>query len=398
MISNDKNLFQIKRQLGKIKFLNFADTDLVSGHRMLGNEVKPQVQNILKRKLDILEKSRFEEEMTFIRDCQNSLIEKSKSAQVHPKIRTGIDQYIHCLRAWAYGAKLNEFSHPMIDGNKIDEFKLALWLQNDNGGCQTGVYRDGDQSVIIWHTEEDVEYEPSARFDKLRIASFSATDEGKEVIITSLIYPDLLPGPAFNWRNGNFVQAVDALYIDHKKASGKMLSNIACWLTLRSGDMIDSRDIIETLGPYIDGYATTIVKRKPGGKISAVKLEFAGDIIYQSNLMESPTHYLFQVNVCSLKNSELAKMEDIDSNYRIFFEERIERTSQLIRASENSDMIKQILFTLLPSTDGGDFAYSNKDVKGYFVARMSDSGLEMWMDGGPATAKDNPMAIKIPVS
>jgi hypothetical protein len=66
---------------------------------------------------------------------------------------------------------LEHFEHHALAAfEPLGQIDLAMFLQNDCTGCQTGMYRAQDGSVVLWHTEEDVEDEPGSGFDLLRIA------------------------------------------------------------------------------------------------------------------------------------------------------------------------------------------------------------------------------------
>ncbi|MCZ6678911.1 MAG: hypothetical protein O7E52_16890 [Candidatus Poribacteria bacterium] len=282
----------------------------------------------------------------------------------------------------------------VVDNEPISTGDLALLLQNDNSGCQTGVYREADGSVILWHTEEDFDKDGS-RFDKLRIASFQVGAPDRIEKINAFVYPDLLPGPAYAWRSDNFVQAVDALFLKPNTHDGSMLANVASWITLRLGKAVEPKEVIETLGPFVDGYALTIVQGNDE-RVLASKIEFAGDQMLTSSLDNSTGSFLFQVNVFSKKGTSIAATyEKIDRKTRRRFEERIARTERAIAKVQRSNNARFCLFKLLSSRLGGDDAYANKHVKSYFLNTVSHKGMEIWIDAGPATIEDKPKVISL---
>jgi hypothetical protein len=260
---------------------------------------------------------------------------------------------------------------------------LALFLQNDNLGCQTGVYRENEGAVILWHTEEDVQ-EGESRFDKPRIATFQAGDGGQ---MSAFVYPDLLPGPAYCWRHDGFIQAVDSLPL--KPAPGAyVLANIATWVTLRLGKAVAPEVVIQALAPFVDGYALTVVQEK-GGEVQASKIEFAGDQYLLSPLENEPGCFLFQVNLFSDKRAAVAvTYEDIPFNHRQRLEGRITRTARALRRFKPSNNTAAYFFRLMASRLGNDYAYANEDVKSCFMGRISPTDMEVRIGSGPALKGD----------
>lgn len=336
--SRTEDLLTAKNRLGQLCFIEFHGMDIVTAHAKLGEQVRSQVHKILARKLESMNPEQIVDAIRLIRSCRTQLGEKSLSSQVDSRIRAAIVEYLECLSSWARGLELEKFTYDrikgfLVDGEPLSPDDLALFMQNDSVGCQTGVYRDKDGSIILWHTEEDAEDEPFSRFDKVRIASFRLVDGDEVECINAFIYPDLLPGPAFNWRDSDVVQAVDTLFVKQNAQNGSMLANVASWITMRLGNKVDPREIIEVLGPFFDGYALTIVGRRTSQEISAQKLEFAGDLILQADLASEPGCYLFQANVFSRRDEAIAgRYEDIDADYRANFENRVSRTKGAIDA------------------------------------------------------------------
>ena len=395
-------LLTIKKRLSPIKLIEYVGSDLASAHRKLGEEVKNQVYSILSSKLSHMDESLFVDEIRLVRRCKSYLQQKAVSTEISPIIRNSVTEYLECLSSWGDGVDLGNFQHPRLSNIIIDEYPvskndLEILLQNDNSGCQTGVYRDKDDSIILWHTEEDVEDKPSSRFDKIRVVSFRLVEENSINTLNAFIYADLLPGPAFSWCNNNFVQAVDALFIKSGPQNGPVLANIVSWLSWRLGNKIHTKEIIETLQPFADGYAITTVSRIRDD-IYADKIEFAGDLLFEERLANNEGRFLFQVNVFSKKDSRIAtKYEEISRKSRRRFENRILRTERAINGIRNYDEKMLFFLHLLTSRSGGSLSYANEDVKAYFIARISRSGLEIWIDAGPAHPNDIPTKMFIPV-
>lgn len=377
-----------KERLGPIDFLDFREWDLVTAHRKLGEVVKEQAQTILLRKLDRLDKAEFVERIRLARQGRGALVEKLHAPYIDPGIRRALGEYMDCLSVWTAGAELGKIHHKLLSGPGVDGLPvlagdLALFLQNDNLGCQTGVYRENGGAVILWHTEEDVQ-EAGSRFDKPRIATFRTAD-GRQM--SAFIYPDLLPGPAYCWRSDGFIQAVDSLPLK-PAPEAYVLANIATWVTLRLGKAIAPEAVIEALGPFVDGYALTVVQEK-GGKVLADKIEFAGDQYLLSPLENEPGCFLFQVNIFSDKEADVAAAyEDIHPNHRQKLEGRVTRTSRVLRRLTPSNNTTIAFFRLMASRLGNDYGYANEDVKSYFMGRISPTGMELHIGAGPALKGD----------
>jgi len=309
-------------------------------------------------------------------------------------LRAAVSEYLECLSAWADGAGLVHFEHPALAAfGPHGQTNLAMFLQNDCTGCQTGMYREQDGSVVLWHTEEDVEDEPGSGFDILRIAEFNIGDETHPVIMRAFIYPDLLPGPAFGWRSDGFSQAVDTLHIrDFPNMTHGILANVVTWLTLRLGPAMDIREVIESLQPFYDGYGLSIVYVQDGA-VHACKNEFAADRIFTSRLDERAESFLFQVNILTDRSHPwVPELEDLHPDQCGLYEQRLSRT---LHAMQNKDGKSgeadsmRFLFDLITSQAGDRWAYANPDVKAYFIHRQSLQGAETWLGGGPAMPDDS---------
>lgn len=383
----------VKERLGPLEFLDFRGLDLVTAHRKLGETVKAQAQKVLRRKLDHLSHEQFIGKIGLARAGRRVLEEKLQSPQLAGRLQQALHEYLACLSAWAAGVGLENFQHGLLQGERelVSAVELALFLQNDNVGCQTGVYRDKAGAVMLWHTEEDVEAEPGSRFDKLRLATFHTGDDGSE--INAFIYPDLLPGPAFGWRRDGFLQAVDSLPL--KPAAGAyMLANIAAWVTLRLGKAFDPETVIAALGPFYDGYALTTVRLKDE-QVLATKVEFAGDQQLVSALDSRPGSYLFQVNIFSDEKAAVAlAYEDTERDSRSGLEQRLTRTTRALKSLHLAENAPACLSRLLASRLGGDYAYANEDVKSYFLGKLSGGDMEIYIGSGPALKEDLPRIVR----
>jgi hypothetical protein len=395
------SLQAVKDRFGGLVFLDLTRYDLQTAHRLLGEHARPQVQKILSQKLDRLDAVKCGVLMQQARSCAETLASKLEDKRFDSRLLGAVQEYLDCLNAWAGGVGLADFNHPALTIYKpIRPLDLALFLQHDNTGCQTGMYRQEDESVILWHTEEDVEFELGSGFDQLRLAAFTVEDGNDPITIHAFIYPDLLPGPAFSWRSDGYAQAVDTLHTRlFPDQEAGMLANIATWLTLRLGPDCDPGKVIKDMCPYYDGYALNSACIR-GGEIRAEKYEFVADHIFPDVLDMQPGSYLFQANIFSQKEHPWVKeLEDIHPADRMRYERRVERTHKALQnkdhqGNETGDM--RFFFDLLTSRTGNRWAYANSDVKAYFILRQSTQGAEIWLGYGPAILTDQYSVIHIP--
>jgi hypothetical protein len=402
-ITSTSELKAVKRRLGKLVFLDFSTIDVVDAHHELGAHVRNQVHKLLRRKLNGLLEDQLRDLILQTRVCHSTLLDRSKSIQVSPVIRSAICQYLACLEAWTNGAGLAGFLHPHFMQWKstlgpISALDLALLLQHDNVGCQTGLYRQKDGSVILWHTEEAFASEPGELFDQLRVASFRAGNGNGSIKLNAFIYPDLLPGPAFGWRSDGFTQAVDGLFLrPFPRLQEGILANVACWITLWLGPAVDAQEVIGALGPFHDGYVLNTVYSMDG-QVRANKVEFAGNLIFPFPLGEAPGEFLFQVNVFSQRHRlDLLKLENISLESRKALEQRLRRTQRVLKCREpgrTSSEEVRFFFELLASRIGGEWAYANADTKAYFLDHVSPGGMEIWLGPGSALRQEQPEVIR----
>jgi hypothetical protein len=405
-ITSLSELQAIKARLGKLVFLDFSTFNLVDAHRELGAHVRDQVHKLLRCKLNGLLEDQLRSLLQQTRVCHATLLDRSRSTKVSPVIRSAIWQYLACLEAWTNGADLAGFHHPHLEQwvsslGPLSAHDLALLLQHDNAGCQTGLYRQKDGSVILWHTEEAFSSEPGGEFDQLRVAFFQAGNGSSCIKMAAFIYPELLPGPAFGWRSDGFAQAVDALFLrPFPRLQEGILANVASWITLWLGPAVDTQEIIEALGPFHDGYALNSVCTMDR-QVRAKKVEFAGNLIFPIPLGETPGEFLFQVNVFSQRHRlDLLKLESVSLESRKAFEQRLRRTQRVLKCREprqSSSEEARFFLELLASRVGGEWAYANADTKAYFVNRVSPEGMEIWFGPGSALRHEQPEVIRVQI-
>ncbi len=390
-----KQLKEVKRQLGEIHWLDYSSLDLVDAHYQLGVEVKDQAQKILKTKLEGLAGNKLAAAVRTARRIEACLADKLAQRQLPGPVSKALSQYRDCLEAWSRGAELDrtpgiDFSGLLIDEEPVTRTQLALLLQDDTPGCQSGIYRKQDGSVILWHAEEDGIPD---RFDKLRIAAFRQNRDNQTEQIHAFIYPDLLPGPAFCWSGYSYVQATDSLHLRHLSEEATMLSNITTWILMILGNQAEPLDVIQALGPYWDGYAVMRAAHRQG-KIEASVSEFAGNMAEKQNLEDQPGSFQYHGNAfCDPTGAMAAKYESKSWAFRRKMEKRFTRTCDTIEQQQSSDLEPDFFLDLVSSRKAGNWDYATLDVKAYFISQLSPTGLQIWLGPGPALKGELPIHL-----
>ena len=390
MIVPFRDLLNIKKELGEINFLDYSRVSLIDAHCRLGEEVGGQVRQHLRHRLDTIPEERLAAVLFQARACWLALEERRQSRALPEVIRKALHQYRECLSAWAEGCGIAGMRHPALSSLSLVE--RAMFLQHDNTGCQTGIYRQANGHLVLWHTEEDSGEESEGRFDQLRVAIFRTMGANGPALVLAFIYPDLLPGSAFAWRSDGYVQAVDALRL--KPFTGlepRLLANIASWVTLFLGTLAPAGQVIEALGPYYDGYALNTIYKQPDCLVGK-KHEFVYDLIRHKRLASDPGSILFQANAFSrgYSSNALRLMENLNPRGRSVFEQREQRAHAALDEMEAQFYANTTPFLarLMTSRRGGKRAYSNKDVKARLIARLGPQEAEIWVDGGPGVPNE----------
>jgi hypothetical protein len=394
---------ELKSRLGPIQLLDLTRYDLAHAHRELGKQVSEQVAGNLDRRLTIIKPKLLAIRIEQARDCRSNLQSRTQRPGMPAFLRSAIDDYLKCLEAWADGLDLAHYSHPALKAgvtgsSPLEPIELAFLLQHDNVGCQTGLYRYAGGSVQLWHTEEDADGKAGSRFDQLRVASFQIGADNSKERFHAFIYPDLMPGPAFSWRNDGYIQAVDSLLLHNPPRNPNgMLANIICWLAMRIGVSMNPADMLKLLQPFLDGYALNLIWPE-NRSVQAVRYEFAGDRVIRSCLADDPGSYLFQVNTFSNRtDAGLQAMEALPERTRRVMSGRMRRTIQALDPhgdnSRDANFQPSHFFRLITSQAGREWAYANKDVKAHFLCQVKPNEMEIWLGAGPAGREDAPLKI-----
>jgi hypothetical protein len=382
-------LLEFKKHLGPIILLDCTHVDTIDAHRLLGQAARTQIHKTLAKRLDGLGGiEQVTAQLRRARRYQVALEHKLQNPGLDETLKAAIGAYLSSLSAWADGAQLADYPHPFltseVDGLSVSATNLAMLLQEDETGCQTGIYREQDGSVILWHVEEDSEKTPGERFDKLRLFRFR-THAGQ--VATGFIYPDLLPGPTFAWQDGNFVQAVDTLHINHVDYDDAILPNTLAWLSLYLGSQVTREELAKCLGPFQGGYSLTTAHKKDR-QVNIEKIEFANDAVQASTLENSPGSYLFQTNILLDPSLPIGAHEQASAESRAWNKARYARTSRFMRVVQQSNAALPLVFRMLQSRLGGELAYANESVKAYLVCRMTPQKTLIWVGAGAPTPDD----------
>lgn len=399
-----------KERLGPIEVVHFEGT-IPEVHRQLGETVKEQVHRTVERKASGYESyEKFAEDLGFMRECLDVLKAKVTDESIDGQIRGAVSEYVASLQAWSEGAQLQSVADQNVERfvteNPDADEVLAYWLQNDNVGCQSGMYRT-DEGILLWHTEEDVEDEPGSRFDTPRLAHFTFTADGVAEDRYSFVYPDLLPGPAAGFGE-NFFYAIDAqYYLPNEEVS--ILANTGAWIAWRLGEKADAAEIMTALSPFYDGYTLHAVRRTPDGRIEAQKIEFAHEFMSVYPLSEKLGSDLISVNITEPDSATKDVLEEFEDDEFNWFQNRVDRTRRALRLIEqteegvNVENLRRMLAfrignpALKDSEDGKkEFAgFANPDVKAHFAASFTPEKLVIAFSGGPALKDEEVSYLEI---
>jgi hypothetical protein len=383
----------VKSSLGPIHHLDLTAHEIARGHYELGTDVGARVRLFLAKKFEPMGTHEILGELRRARMAREAIARCQASASTPRRVSQALHDYLRSLDAWAAGAGLAAFARDdlsglEVDGDRVSAEDLAMVLQDESNGCQTGVYREDETTVFLWHTEEDRTYGDFSRFDRLRLASFTVAGENGPRTMTGFVYPDLLPGPAFGWSGSNYAHAVDAFYLRPPDGRPGMPANTATWVCLYLAGSMSTADVARALGPFPDGYALSSIWRTETS-VRGDTTEFIASTVVSSPLPEAAGSSAFKVNYLSERASQaVSGLEDLHPERRVVLERRVRRTSREIRAVAQSEDRVAGFARLLSSRVGGTFAYSNEAVKAHFLCRMAREETSVWVGPGPAVYED----------
>jgi hypothetical protein len=359
-----------------IPTLDFASLSIGEAHQELGKAVAAQVQQILHHRFQNASPHSIHPSSVLAGKQLSSIARLQQDTSLPSILREALELYLDCLNRWSRGAGLENAGIKSWSGEE-----LAMQLQDDQPGCQSGVYRQRDGSVLFWHTEEDVDEPGFTRVDQPRLMRFS--NPFNNAIITSFIYPDLLPGPNFNWRTDGMVQFADSLLLREDCRKEGNPANLIAWLSLVLEGEMQTPRIIEYLQPVFDGYAIFHLAPGSAGTLCR-RVEFAMDRFQVTELPASPGGFLAQSNAFSSQAGSLAIQFERDPfASRRHFESRIRRAEKALNISPTIVDLERIQ-RMLASRAGGRWAFANKDVKAHLFGRLSSESLEIHSHPGMA--------------
>lgn len=370
---------KLKRELGPLRVRTIEARDLAQAHARLGKLRSAEINQIVHHKINQISKSKFEKQIRFVRSCAVYMqrIKRVKAQKI-------IKEYFVCLNAWALGAQLDKLCEKLnqkVDGAAVTHIDIALWLQNDNVGCQTGMIRNKRGGAYVWHMEEDtLGYISHTEIIEFRIG----TDR-----LWTFVYPYLLPGGAFAWRK-NFFQSIDFLYIKKKLPQGGTLANVGSWACLWFGHINkECVTVLKALFPFYDGYALNTVDIH-NKQIRGHVLEYGAEIINEETLGTNMGSYLFHVNCIfgdGLKQFKKYVIASKKTETRM--RNRVIRAEHMIRALDLDNIsIPQDMVKMLSSRKGGEYAYCNVDVKAYVIGICEPDAWTFYVGVGPAQVGD----------
>ncbi len=363
--------------INTIPVLDFASLPIGEAHQELGTAVAAQVNQILQRRFQNPSHQSIHPSNVLAGKQLSSITRLNQDPSLPSILRQALELYLDCLNRWSRGAGLENVGIKTWSG-----VELAMHLQDDQPGCQSGVYRQRDGSVLFWHTEEDVDEPGFARVDQPRLMRFS--NPYNKATITSFIYPDLLPGPNFNWCSDGMVQFADSLLLREDCRKEGNPANLIAWLSLLLEGEIPTPRIIEYLQPVFEGYA--VFHLSPGSLGTRCRrVEFAVDRFQETELSTIPGGFLAQSNAFSTQAGLLAKQFEQDPfPSRRHFESRIRRAENTLNISPSKVDLERIQ-RMLASREGGRWAFANKDVKAHLFGRLSSNYLDIHSHPGMAS-------------
>jgi hypothetical protein len=359
----------------RLHVLTLRATSLVEAHGELGARIRKAAHRAVRARIAKTPPERLAVQLTQTAACRTFLSQLSRARRVPRLVRESLEEYLACLDAW--GASVFPPGSRPLFAKAASEW--ALWAQDDNAGCQTGMLRRTGGSVVLWHTEEDT----IGFLDEPRVALFSL-GEGER---GAFVYPYLLPGPAFGWGAGQ-LHAVDSLHTRRDVTLGGTLSGVASWLVWRIGRAMEARDVLLSLAPFVDGCAIHVVGS--GAHVIASTHEIAGRAVLSRVLGRRPGSVTVQVNTVSARSGPVAREEEMSARTHALYERRLQRMRDgVAHLPSGADPSGEEVLRMLASRRGGSYAYANRDVGAHAVATFAvGEGLAMHVGGGPAAPGD----------
>jgi hypothetical protein len=373
-----------RRRLGPVRVHTLRASSLPAAHAALGALVARPARSAVAARIAATKPAVLAEQIACARASRAFL---ERRASVGPRagtpaaVKAAVAEYVECLDAWSAAVGLGPCAArcPHVGGQPVSAGDLALWMQDDNSGCQTGLVRRPDGSVLLWHTEEDT----IGYFDKPRVVSI----EVGGVTRSAFLYAYLLPGPAFGWQRDQ-IHAVDSLVMRREGAPVGAFTSAAAWLIWRLGPEVPAREALRALSPYVDGCVIHVAR--PGERAAfAESHEIGGRHVVSLRLPQRAGAARLQVNLVSRPESPLAPEEEVSSRSRGRYSRRARRMEEdLARLAQRGTPDGARILRMIASRRGGGFAYANLDVKAHCVAEIDPDGVAIHVGSGAACPGD----------
>jgi hypothetical protein len=372
-------MLEERRRLGPIELLSIEASSLPEAHRRLGATLAAPASAAIAAQIAATPRPALAQQLATAAASAAFLHARAASREVAAPIRRALTEYLECLAAWAEAAGVDALLGDAlaVDGRRVTREELALWAQDDNTGCQTGLLRRADGSVILWHTEEDT----IGHLDRPRLVSFAVGGE----TLSAFLYPYLLPGPAFGFRTGQ-VHAVDSLHVRRDRTPSGAFTSTVSWLVWRLGPAVDAAAVARALSPCVDGCALVIAQPTSRGVQAAVH-ELGGRHLASRRLPDRAGARDVQVNMVHRVKGRLGREEALTRRERLKYERRVARARDFLHGA-GRDPGPGDLLRMLAGRRGGTYAFANADVKAHCVAVIGREGFELHAEAGPACRGD----------
>jgi hypothetical protein len=372
-----------RARLGELAVLTIEEPSLVDAHGALGALLAGPARTAIHARLAKTSPADLVGQLRDARASRSFLETRAADRSVAAVVRRALGEYLDGLDAWSRTAHAEAWlADPLtIDARRVSAEDLALWAQDDNVGCQTGMLRRADGSVLLWHTEEDM----FGYLDHPRLAEIVLGDES----LFAFLYPYLLPGPAFGFC-ADQIHAIDSLVLRRElgRAAGAFTS-VASFLVWRIGAAAPAGEVVRALAPYVDGCAIHVARPTAGGVLAEVH-EIGGGWVQSRDLDRCAGAFCVQANAVLRPESPLARLEAFTAEERAPYDDRITRVTAALarRLGAAIEPGPEEVLALLADRDGGRYAFANHTVKGHCVARVSAEGLEIHVGSGAAHPGD----------
>jgi hypothetical protein len=371
-----------RRRLGPVHVHTIAAPSLAAAHGALGAIVSRPARVAVAARIAATSPATFAAQIACARASRAFLERRAAARAGAPAaVKAAVGEYLACLDAWtaAVGLGARAARCPRVSGEPVTPGDLALWMQDDNTGCQTGLLRRPGGAVLLWHTEEDT----IGYFDRPRVATFMAGGAER----SAFLYAYLLPGPAFGWQ-ADQIHAVDSLNVHRVGARAGAFTSAASWLIWRLGAEVPARVVLRALAPYVDACAVHVV-RAGGAAPQAETHEIGGRHVVGRRLGVRAGASIVQANLVWRRDGALAREEGLSPLLRARYGARLGRmVEDLARIARRGAPDGEQILHMMASRRGGPYAYANDDVKAHCVAEIDAGGVVVHLGVGAAHPRD----------